>query len=63
MTAHNGVLHLEVTVKGRQAHAALPESGADALEAATGVLTALYAERQRLAKRKSEAARHRFSPN
>ncbi len=55
VTAHNGVLHLEVTVKGRQAHAALPESGADALEAATGVLNALYAERKRLAKRKSKS--------
>jgi succinyl-diaminopimelate desuccinylase len=54
VTAHNGVLHLEVTLKGRQAHAALPESGADALQAATGVLTALYAERKRLAKRKSK---------
>jgi len=53
VTAHNGVLHLEVTVKGRQAHAAMPETGADALQAATGVLNALYAERKRLAKRKS----------
>ena len=49
VTAHNGVLHLEVTVKGRQAHAAMPESGADALEAANAVLTALYKERKRLA--------------
>ena len=55
VTAHNGVLHLEVTVKGRQAHAALPESGADALEAATGVLGALYKERKRLAKLKSKS--------
>ena len=55
VTAHNGVLHLEVTVKGRQAHAAMPESGADALEAATGVLAALYKERKRLAKRKSKS--------
>jgi succinyl-diaminopimelate desuccinylase len=55
ITAHNGVLHLEVTVKGRQAHAALPESGADALEAATGVLAALYAERRRLGKKKSKS--------
>ena len=54
VTAHNGVLHLEVIVKGKQAHAALPESGADALQAATGVLSALYAERKRLAKRKSK---------
>jgi acetylornithine deacetylase/succinyl-diaminopimelate desuccinylase family protein len=54
VTAHNGVLHLEVTVKGRQAHAALPESGADALEAATGVLAALYKERRRLRSIKSK---------
>jgi succinyl-diaminopimelate desuccinylase len=54
VTSHNGVLHLEVTVKGRQAHAALPESGADALEAATAVLAALYRERHRLTRRKSK---------
>ena len=54
ITAHNGVLHLEVTVKGRQAHAAMPESGADALEAATAILTALYAERKKLARAKSK---------
>ena len=48
------MLHLEVTVKGRQAHAALPESGADALEAATAVLDALYRERHRLTRRKSK---------
>ena len=46
--AHNGCLHLEVVVRGRQAHAALPETGADALEAATPILAALYAERHRL---------------
>ena len=55
VTAHNGVLHLEVTVKGRQAHAAMPESGADALEAANAVLTALYAERKKLARTKSKS--------
>jgi acetylornithine deacetylase/succinyl-diaminopimelate desuccinylase family protein len=54
VTAHNGVLHLEVTVKGRQAHAAMPETGADALQAATSVLAAIYGERKRLAKRKSK---------
>ena len=54
VTAHNGVLHLEITVKGRQAHAAMPESGADALEAATGVLAALYKERKRLRAIKSQ---------
>jgi succinyl-diaminopimelate desuccinylase len=48
-TAHNGCLHLEVIVSGRQAHAAMPASGRDALEAAIPVLAAIYAERQRLA--------------
>lgn len=49
VTAHNGCLHLEVTLQGRQAHAALPETGIDALEAANGVLSALYAWRKGLA--------------
>jgi acetylornithine deacetylase/succinyl-diaminopimelate desuccinylase family protein len=53
ITAHNGCLHLEVAVHGRQAHAAMPETGADALEAANAVLTALYGERKRLRKTKS----------
>jgi acetylornithine deacetylase/succinyl-diaminopimelate desuccinylase-like protein len=44
-TAHNGCLHLEVTVRGRQGHAAMPESGVDALAAATRVLQALYDSR------------------
>ena len=54
VTAHNGVLHVEITVHGRQAHAAMPETGADALEAATDILRALYGERKRLAKVKSK---------
>jgi acetylornithine deacetylase/succinyl-diaminopimelate desuccinylase family protein len=49
-TAHNGVLHLEVTVTGKQAHAAMPSSGKDALEATVPVLSAIYGERKRLAK-------------
>jgi acetylornithine deacetylase/succinyl-diaminopimelate desuccinylase family protein len=53
VTAHNGCLHLEVGLHGKQAHAAMPETGADALEAANAVLTALYGERKRLAKAKS----------
>ena len=53
VTAHNGCLHVEVTVRGKQAHAAMPESGADALEAATAVLAALYGERHRIAARVS----------
>lgn len=52
-TAHNGALHLEVVVRGRQAHAAMPSSGVDALEAATPILTAIYAERRRLQERVS----------
>ncbi|MCC6949023.1 MAG: ArgE/DapE family deacylase [Bradyrhizobiaceae bacterium] len=54
VTAHNGCLHLEVTLHGKQAHAAMPETGADALEAANAVMTALYTERKRLAKTKSK---------
>ncbi len=53
-TAHNGCLHMEVVVRGRQAHAAMPETGVDALEAATVILQALYAERHRLSHIKSE---------
>jgi len=49
-TAHNGCLHLEVEIVGRSAHAARPETGIDALEAATGVLTDLYAIRRSYAK-------------
>lgn len=53
VNAHNGCLHLEVTVKGRQAHAAIPDSGVDALEAANAILTALYASRQAFAGMRS----------
>jgi acetylornithine deacetylase/succinyl-diaminopimelate desuccinylase-like protein len=49
-TAHNGVLHLEVTVSGKQAHAAMPATGADALEATVPILAAIYGERARLAE-------------
>jgi succinyl-diaminopimelate desuccinylase len=44
--AHNGCLHLEVKVEGRSAHAARPDTGVDALEAATQLLTSLYALRE-----------------
>ena len=53
VTAHNGCLHLEVTVHGRSAHAALPASGIDALEAATAILSSLYQSRAALAARTS----------
>ncbi len=48
--AHNGCLHLEVTVSGRQVHAAMPSTGSDALEASVPVLSAIYGERRRLAE-------------
>src|SRR6266446_3729606 len=53
-TAHNGCLHLEVTLRGRQGHAAMPESGVDALAAATRVLADLYESREALKSRSSK---------
>ena len=44
VTAHNGCLQLEVTVHGKMAHAAIPDSGVDALQATVGILDALYAQ-------------------
>ncbi len=56
VTAHNGCLQLEVTVHGKSAHAAMPETGHDALQAATRILNALYAERETYAAVKSRVA-------
>ncbi len=56
VTAHNGCLHLEVQVDGRSAHAAMPFTGIDALEAATGILGALYAWRTSLQRLVSKVA-------
>ena len=47
VTAHNGCLQLEVTVHGVMGHAAVPETAVDALQAATRILNALYAENAR----------------
>ena len=44
ITAHNGCLQMEVTVQGKMAHAAIPDSGVDALQAAVQILNALYAQ-------------------
>ena len=44
VTAHNGCLQMEVTVHGRMAHAAIPDSGVDALQGAVALLNALYAQ-------------------
>jgi acetylornithine deacetylase/succinyl-diaminopimelate desuccinylase-like protein len=46
VTAHNGVLHLEVQLTGTSAHAAEPDSGDDALEAAVAIAARLYALRK-----------------
>jgi acetylornithine deacetylase/succinyl-diaminopimelate desuccinylase-like protein len=56
VTAHNGCLHLEVTVTGKSAHAARPDTGADALEAAAGILAALYDSRASLRRHVSSIA-------
>lgn len=42
VTAHNGCLQFEVTVEGDMAHAAIPDSGTDALQGAVHILQALY---------------------
>lgn len=44
VTAHNGCLQMEVTVHGKMAHAAVPDTGIDALQGAVHVLNALYAQ-------------------
>ena len=54
VTAHNGCLHLEVDVQGKSAHAARPFTGVDALEAANGILAALYGWRGGLSARTSK---------
>ena len=54
ITAHNGCLQLEVTVHGKMAHAAIPDSGVDALQAAVQLLSALFAQNAILKNVRSE---------
>jgi len=54
ITAHNGCLQLEVTVHGKMAHAAIPDSGVDALQAAVHLLSALFAQNAVLKAVRSE---------
>ncbi len=54
VVAHNGCLQLEVTLLGLASHAAYPETGVDALQAANKLLTALYAHNDVLRTRKSK---------
>jgi acetylornithine deacetylase/succinyl-diaminopimelate desuccinylase-like protein len=44
VTAHNGCLQLEASLRGKAAHAAIPQTGVDALRAAVAVLAELYAD-------------------
>src|SRR5262249_15962118 len=46
----------EVTVHGRMAHAAIPDTGIDALQGATAILNALYAENRRYKSIRSAVA-------
>ena len=54
ITAHNGCLQMAVTVNGRMAHAAIPSTGVDALQAAVQILSALYAQNAHNATIKSK---------
>ena len=47
VTAHNGCLQMEVTVHGKMAHAAIPHTGVDALQAAVSLMNDLYAENKK----------------
>ncbi len=53
VTAHNGCLQMEVTLHGLASHAAYPQTGVDALQAANKLLTALYAHNEVLRTRRS----------
>ncbi len=54
VTAHNGCLQMEVTVHGKMAHAAIPDTGIDALQGATVILDALYEQNRRYRSVKSK---------
>ena len=56
VTAHNGCLQLEVTLHGVASHAAYPQTGVDALQAANKLLTALYSYNDVLRERRSQVA-------
>ncbi len=56
VTAHNGCLQMEVTVHGKMAHAAIPDTGVDALQGAVGILNALYAQNVEYRKVTSKVA-------
>jgi len=53
VTAHNGCLQFEVTVRGKSGHGAMPQTGRDAFRAGAAILDAIYAEADALAAKKS----------
>jgi succinyl-diaminopimelate desuccinylase len=53
ITAHNACLQFEITVHGKSGHGAMPETGHDALQAATRILNAIYGQLPELKKIKS----------
>lgn len=56
VTAHNGCLQMEVTVHGKMAHAAVPDTGVDALQGAVHILAALYALNAGYRQQRSQVA-------
>jgi acetylornithine deacetylase/succinyl-diaminopimelate desuccinylase-like protein len=54
VTAHNACLQLEITVHGKSGHGAMPETGHDALQAATRILNAVYGQLPALREIKSK---------
>ena len=50
VTAHNACLQLEITVHGKATHGSMPETGHDALQAATRILNAIYGQLPELKK-------------
>ena len=56
VVAHNGCLQMEITVHGKMAHAAVPHTGVDALQAAVAIMNDLYAENAQYQKVTSKVA-------
>ncbi|MDT8992422.1 ArgE/DapE family deacylase [Curvibacter sp. APW13] len=54
VVAHNGCLQMEVTVHGEMSHAAIPDSGTDALQGAVHIMNALYARNAEYKKIRSQ---------
>ena len=63
VTAHNGCLQLEVTVRGRSAHAAMPETGHDALAAAVRILARSTRSATSLRRQAKSRVRGHRQPN